>query len=278
ELSSRQVQDLYASGAPNYAIYRSTTTGGTYSLVAGGDLLRNGDAETGDTSNWSGFGGATNTDFHQGNNSFYVEGSATTSSSDFIPIDLSKPYYLEGWFKSYGAGASNLYFGFVPYDANKVQIGASEIMTIDGTETTLYAACSAGDKIVKVTNGANWQVSVNGNMAFNVDDSGNYNDLPNRNRSNSNIVRVQNMGSWWEIEFNTTVGLAYAAGIKVREHSAGGSYMYTAAGAAAVPTTWTKYSSTTQGESTHGWTSAQWWRGTRYFKILMLVNYSQDAT
>jgi len=256
--------------------YENHGTGNLSSI----ELVRNGNAETGDTSNWN-FDGVDSNDYHSGAYSFYEQGAKTVTSGDFIPVNLNREYNLEGWFKSNGTGGeSKLYFGYIPYDENKVRIANEHVHVILGTETTLYEACNSEDKIVKIVDGTNWYYTITHEfMAFDIDDSGNYNDLPNRELSNVNIINLTDQGDYWEVEFNTNVGKTYPLGTKVRMHASGGSYMYVAAGGVLVPTSWTQYvdSSGVKGESLYGTGYDMWWRGTRYARILMLANYQQSA-
>lgn len=239
-----------------------------------GEIAIDGGAESGTTANFP-FQGVTGSDAHSGTYSFYQEGHHEFGSSHLIPIDLEKEYSLEGWFKSYGTDYANLFFGYFPFDENLQIIHHTLVDGIPSSQTTLYEGISESDKVVKVVNGANWVVWQHSCMAFNIDDSGNFNDLPNRDLSNYNIIRVEDKGAYWEIEFNTNVGKTYPAGTKVRNHLSGGTYMYEAAGGSPIPTGWTKYSSRTKGESLYGASVGKWWRGTRYVQILFLQNYGQ---
>ncbi|MCK5016660.1 MAG: type II secretion system protein, partial [Candidatus Peribacteraceae bacterium] len=253
---------------------------GMLSSTGDGELITNGGAETGDTTNFA-FDGVTNTDSNTDTYSFYEEGPKSFRSSEFIPIDITKTYNQEGWFKSYGAGGdSRLYFGYVPYDENQVQISHHHVGVITDTEATLIENISSSDTVVKISNCSNWYVLSYGYMAFNIDDSGNYNDLPNRDLSNKGIESVSgDLGGYCEIEFKTTVGKTYPAGTKVRMHKSGGSYMYVAAAGAYIPTVWTSYSSSITGESISGTIYSEgFWRGTRFVKFLFLANYGQDST
>lgn len=243
------------------------------------NLVLDGDAESGTIDNWSGLDGVEGGDMYSGNFSFSRAGNSQMISNEFIPIDTSKTYNLSGWFKSAGtAGESLLYFGFIPYDENQERIARGDIDIYPDTETTLLEAIVDTDKIIKVTDGTNWQAYAYAYMAFEVDDSGNYTDLPNRNLSNYGIIRVEDMGTHWEIEFDTSVGKSYPAGTKVREHLSGGSYMYEAFGGGATPAVWTQHSSTTGGENLFGGAPGKWWKKTKYAKIIILANYAQDDT
>lgn len=248
-----------------------------------GELVTNGDAETGDVTNWN-LDGVDDADFYAGAYSFYeIGGTKTVISTEYIPINLDKAYYLEGWFKSVGVGGlSKLYFGYVPYDEDKVRIANQHVNVVVGTETTLYANVDSSDTIVQIVDGTNWYDTITHEfMAFDIDDSGNYNDLPNRILSSQNIISLTDQGAYWDVEFNTAVGKTYSAGTKVRMHTSGAGYMYTAAANNNIPTDWTNYADSggITGENLYGaGYGTSWWPGTKYARILMLTNYGQDAT
>ena len=242
------------------------------------NLALNGNAETGDTTGWD--LNSVSTDSHTGNYSFYLEGPKLIKSNDYIPINVDKAYYQEGWFKS--PTNSRLYFGYIPYDEQKREIRHEHVNYFQGTETELYESIEVNDKIIKIKNGTNWVTGLYNIIAYNVDDSGNYNDLPNFKLSNRNIIRVQEFGLYWEVEFATSVGSSFPAGTKIREHFFGGTnYMYNSASGVYLNNQWTQYNSTISGESQIGETTGMWKKGTRFVKIIVIGNYlgsSSDNT
>ncbi len=276
-LTQEEIIDDMQSGLIKHKIYRSETESGTYLDV--GVPIVNGDAELGDSTNF-GFDGLTS-DSYEGDYAFYETGGKTVTGSQYIPIDMNSEYVLSGMLKSNGSGGlSRLYYGFVPYDKNKQQITNEQVNVRSNTQTTLYEDIVSTDKIVKIPDCLSWYVLSHARMVFNIDDSGNYADLPNRDMSNQGIIRVQNMGDYCEIEFSTTVGKTYPAGTKVRMHISGSSFMYSAASSSYIPTTWTKRStSVMSGEYLSGASySGAFWHGTRYVRLLFLINYQQDST
>ena len=244
---------------------------------AGRELTVNGNAESGQKGPWTMFTGVESNDTHSGNYAFYLRNAYSgAASTTFMPIDVNSSYNLSGWFRSNGsAGNSIIYYGFVPYDKNYQQIAVYQVNPVVGTDTTLYEDVVSTSKFIKLTNGTNWYNLSYGYVAFNTDDSGRYNDLPNRNLSNSGIS-VYNNGSYWVVNFSTTVGVNAAAGTKIRMQIDGGNYMYSAASYATVPnSSWTQYSAVVRGESLYGGAATSWWRGTKYAKVLALFNYGQ---
>lgn len=239
------------------------------------NLVKNGDAETGNLNNWKGFDKVVSEGAHEGNGCFSRAGDSTVKSSEFIPIDPDKTYVLSGWMRSVGKGPSKLYFGLVPYDENKQWIERHHIEVIVGTETVLAEACGKGDMVVKIADGSKWKSIVHGRIAFEVDDSGEYADLPNRKVSSPGVTKTENKGDHWEIHLKNPCGQAYAAGVKVREHISGGTFMYHAASSKMVPAEWTLYSARLNGLSKCNEAAKKWWPGTRYVQILFLTNYQQ---
>ena len=253
---------------------------GTFETL--GELVENGGAETGNVGNFVGFEGIRSSNCNTGSYCFYRNGvNDNVQSEEFIEIDLAKTYTLSGQFKSTGLGGQSLlYLGYVPFDENKVQIKSEHVYTRLGTETELYEDIISKDKIIKIKDGTGWWVYAHDRVAFNVDDSGQYNDLPNRELSNKDIIRVQNMDPlpYWEVEFATEVGLDSDADTKIREHTSAGTYIYDGANEEYVPTSWMGYSGVTFRESLRNTDPGKWWRGTKYAKILMLLNLNQGAS
>lgn len=239
------------------------------------NLIKNGDAETGSLDNWGGFTGVVSEDVHGGNHCFSRRGNGTVLSRELIPIDPGKTYTITGWCKSVGTGPSKLYFGCAPCDENRKAIPPEHVICIPGSETTLFEACDKADTVIKIANGEKWQLIVHGRIAFEVDDSGNYEDLPNGKLSSSGMTKVENKGDHWEVHLKKPCGQSYAAGTKIREHISGGTYMYSAASNTKVPMEWTQYTAKIKGEAKHGYSGTQWRRGTKYARIMLLANYQQ---
>jgi hypothetical protein len=200
----------------------------------------------------------------------------TTVKGKWITVDSNKRYTLSGWFKSVGKEPSNLYFGFMCFDADKKLIASEHVGIIGATETTLYEACNKEDTLIKVTYAFKWKEDPHACIAFDVDDSGKYTDLPNRNLSRFGIINLEEKDRYWEVRLNEPCGRAYPAGTNVREHSAGPAYLYCAASAQAAPMGWTQYSGSVMGLSEAGAGNARWWHGTKYAKLVMLLNSEQD--
>lgn len=207
---------------------------------------------------------------------FPSKGPTTIKGKEWIPIDPKKRYTLSGWFRSVGKDPSNLYLGFMCFDADKKPIAPEHVGVVGATETTLYEACTKEATLIKVAHAFKWKEDPHAFVAFDVDDSGKYADLPNRNLSRPGIIKLEEKEGYWEVGLNAPCGRAYPAGTKVREHAAGPAYLYCTASAQAAPMEWTQFSGTVTGLSDAGTGNARWWHGTKYAKLVMLLNYDQD--
>jgi hypothetical protein len=173
---------------------------------------------------------------------YSIEGTEHVAGRDFIAVCPDKIYKLSGWFKS-ASGSSFIYFGFIPYDRNKKYIPCHAVKYIENTETELAKKCISNDKIIFVKDARNWRVMNSACVAFAVDDSGKYADLPNFNYSSAGIRKISREGGHWKIELKTACGRTYPADTKVREHfnDGSGTYIYSAAKHSSVPAKWTAY-------------------------------------
>jgi hypothetical protein len=223
----------------------------------------------------------TSTDTYSGEGySVSMTGNIQMISNKLIEIDSEKTYYQEAWFKS--NQQSPLYFGYALYDEFYRLIKFQNVAYKEGSETYLVAPCSASDTTIKINNGSKWIFSLPYYYAaFNIDDSGDYNDLPNFNLSNGNILNVVNKGTYWEVTFGSNVGINAPANTKVREHVAGNDYVYNSAKHSYVPVEWTKYSSEVKGYQEEGIPNnledlTKWRKGTKYAGLLVLGNYGYN--
>jgi hypothetical protein len=77
------------------------------------------------------------------------------------------------------------------------------------------------------------------------------------------------------------MGVEYSAGTKVRHHTSGGTYMYTAGlgnSDYTLTNTWNNFSSSTLGENLYGVDIGKFWKGTRYVRILLNTNFAGDSS
>ena len=209
---------------------------------------------------------------------YKVIGSQQIMSKVFIPVGEDKTYKLSGTFKSSGKTKSLIYFGFVPYDKNKTFINNYSVKYREKTETELAQKCTLNDKVIWIKDASYWIEGAQACIAFDVDTSGKYADLPNFNYSSRGIKRISFDGEktgYWKIELASPCRRAYPAGTKIREHvpDASGTYLYSAASYVKVPDNWTEYKGIINKNNKRLF--KKFHPGTRYVKIFMLLNFQQ---
>jgi hypothetical protein len=244
------------------------------------NLLKNGDAETGDTSGWIGFASTAATT-HEGANAFVLDGEKggpTALSVALISVDPNARYELSGFFMS-EEGTANVYLGFDCYDADKRQIASEQVTPIPGTETELREAANKGNKVLKIKNGSAWAFDPAwtppyGVVAFEVDASGACSDLPNRKLSPMGITAIRQVGGQWEVELANPMDADYPAGTKVREQRAEGAYQWLLA--KDVGSQWVELKGAMSGESTAGQEPGKFWPGTRFVRVA-IVNLNDKS-
>lgn len=245
-------------------------------ILAGQNLLKNGDAEN-EKENWEDSRIIINKESPASGTACFemTHPDGKLVSSEFIPVDGTKPYRISGAFRNAGnAPLKRVYFSLIPFDAEKKQIRANEInLYSQCTETVLTAPCAAEDFVLKIKNGSKWKDSQYGCVAFDVDDSGNLKDLPNRNISNGfGIKSIENKGDYWEVALANTCGKSYPAGTKVREHVAGNNHIYPIIIQDFNTTDeWTKVKAKVSGIAKAGVPREQFWVATAFIKIYVFV-------
>ena len=160
---------------------------------------------------------------------YQTEGPKIIISSNFIPIKDGKIYKLSGDFKAIGVVSSRLLFGYKPYTKDKKIISRESVNNIRNTETNLVKDCKSTDKIIYIKNADNWEIGNSFCIAFSIDNSGKYYDLPNFNLSSKGINKIEKLSGNYKIELNNQCGKNYFAGTKVREHASGDAHIYNAA-------------------------------------------------
>ena len=224
------------------------------------NLVKNGNAESGEGM-WS------NVQIAVGK--CYKTLAVSSISSELIPVDNSKVYVLSGMFKSADAKKTNIYFGLVPFDTNGDQIAPESVNAVDKTETELAVACSPGDTVIKIKDGSNWKIAKKNDLiAFDVDDSGKYRDLPNNNFAGS-VINAENKDGAWELTLDKPCGKTYPAGTKVRQHKSGSSYMYIVYKGQFQSNEWANLSGTVKDARNYG--AGQFWPRTKAVKVVILA-------
>ena len=247
---------------------------------AGENLIINGDAEAGDISGWTNFV-ETSTTANAGAHSFVLAGSkdagGTAQSKGLIPVDPSSGYTVSGYFMS-PEGKAWVHLGVDCFDAQKRLITSERITPVPQTETELVEEAKIGDKVVKIKNGSAWEFDADltpkyGVVAFNVDDSGAYSDLPNPNLSQRGITAIRQTGGQWEVELAKPLKEGYSAGTKVRQQKAAGASLWLAVNGAGK--NWVKISGNISGVSAVGREKGMFWPGTSFVRVTVL-NLNDD--
>jgi hypothetical protein len=242
------------------------------------NLLKNGGAETGDVSSWDAFQSVSSA-AKEGKHAFVLGPKKQAISDDFIELDPEAQYEISCFAVSQQGGAKwNI--GFDCYDAEQKRILSEDVTIIEGTETALTEEAVKGSKVLKIANGQSWAFEPGsspkwGVVAFNVDDSGAFSDLPNRERSDWGITAIRQVDGQWEVELKNPLRTDYPAGTKVRQHKTAGTCMWIADPVAS--TEWTQTKGRRSGVSmVRGDSGKKFWPGTRFVKIFILNQSDSD--
>ncbi len=243
-------------------------------VVAGENLLKNGDGENGQE-NWSEKQTQVCTANPHSGKSCLTTIVPVVISEDFIEVVPDKAYKVGGWFRSADGKPVNAYLGLAPFDKDKKPIESPNVLVIAGTETELVEDCLPACKILKVKDGSKWTLENNcgkyGLVAFNIDDSGKYLDLPNRELSaGCGIEKIEKKDGCWEISLKNPCGKIYRAGTKVREHRPGANYMYKWYQEAFQSKDWIHAEGTVKGIAETGTPVTSFWPGTKYVKVVVM--------
>ena len=235
-------------------------------------MLKNGGAESGDSGGWIEFPSVSAT-AKEGSKSFVCKQSGMVRSEELIPVDPELRYKLSAFFKSEGAEAK-MCLGFVSYDADEKEITSSQITPITGTETKLREAASKGDTVLKIENGQQWVFDTKwtpdfGFVAFDVDDSGAYSDLPNRNLSGAGLKSIRQVGGQWEVELAKPLPADFVAGTKVRQHRSQGACLWV--DTQQVGTSWKELKGRISGVSAGPRQTGKFWPGTKFVKVAIFI-------
>ncbi len=233
------------------------------------NLIKNGDAEAGLESWEKNQVEVVTENQHSGK---YCFKTLTTDviNTELIPVDATKIYKISGCFKSAGDKKINLVLGLMPLDVNKKQIHCSAVNALSGSEAELAEACKAEDTVLRVKDASTWVIkNRNNHVAFETDNSGAFNDLPN-SKVTSPIVKVEQKGTVWEVALEKACGNAYPANTPVRIQRDGGTFMYPIVSMDFQSPEWKEFTAQVKGLAKSGYSSNQFWAGTKYVKVIIL--------
>jgi hypothetical protein len=204
-----------------------------------------------------------------GKKAILLNKTAHVSSKQIFKIDQDKKYKLSYSIKNKGTKPSRFYLGFQALDANKKPIYSSQVHFYPNTETELIKDYKAGDKELFIKDGSKWKKSSIACVAFNVDDSGNYKDIPNRNLTNHGITSIVKINGGWKIALTTPCRKSFLAGTKVREHKNWTYATFLDGGNA--PQAWTQRTFVVDKMSSCAPEKGSWWPGTKYVRIYIVA-------
>jgi len=237
----------------------------------GQNLIVNGDAENG-MENWNDNQVAVCAEKpHDGKNCFKsVAGNIQTK--ELIPVDPSKAYKLSGWFRSGDNKKIKLLVGLVPHNESKKWLQSQFVNPVAGTETELVQNCKETDTVIKVKEAGKWKKEpTNSLIAFNVDATGGYKDIPNTELSTGNVIKVEQKGGSWELTLEKPCGKPYPAGTKVRQHQRSATYIYPLTVNDFNSTEWQEVSAVVKDVAQTGcYPGTKFWNSTKYVKIVIL--------
>lgn len=201
--------------------------------------------------------------------------------TQFIYIDPDKSYTLEWYFKSTWTTQSRTLFWFAEYDENFQFIANYNVQAYTWTDALLLDSVSSSDTVVTFTDSgwicdrwsAGTHFSNHATIAFDVDHSGQYNDLPNRNLSSRWFTSIVDNWDSCTLTLNNAVWQSYPSGTKIRMHQSWSSYNYGVVAWSVVPNTWTHYSWTISWISQKAAAHTSFRRWTKFVRVNVLPNY-----
>jgi hypothetical protein len=223
---------------------------------------------------WHGKGLSTIED--GGQKHLQVKGPGLLFYKKEFKVDPTQSYTLKAEFKSGNTKTPNLFFGLICLDENKKHIATQYVNVLRGSETELTQACSAEDKVVKVKNAAAWKTDKYSYIAFDIDNSGKFKDLPNNKLSSMGLLKIKEKDGIWNVTLKSSCGQTFPAGTKVRLHRSGGTYLYSIAINEPVLTEWTELEDDINGQTLAGFDSNKFKVGTKYVRIIGLINFQGD--
>lgn len=230
-----------------------------------GNLIKNGHAEYGDTSFWSGLDkmskgstGIRKGTGHGGEYAFEWKGQSSQIKSDPVEVDTGKAYELKGFFKSEGEVKTSIIFGLVMLDAEKRKIMSWNRSSVKGTRTELVAPSSPDGNVLKVKDATAWKQGASYAVSFGKEEN-----ALNFDVSPLDVTSVQKEGDYWKIVLKKPCGMAFPAGTQVVENTAGNNGIFLdGAVNAVIPGEWTELKGIVGPK--------QWWPGTKYISVTVI--------
>lgn len=218
-------------------------------------------------------------------------------STEYIPVDTSRTYLISARFRAIGADPSITFLGFDPFDSNKREISAWEVVRY-GSDETITAFDDTSISVAETISGWNSDGSIAGNRSLAFYYSGDTTKLPDAvhywypaqysplngyyNPASSQGAYSTAIGN--TIFLNTPIPSAIASRIipgttKIKNHSSGGSYLYTGADSGKElknDGVWHEYGGNIIGEA-FGNNANTFRPQTKFVKLIFGVNYDASV-
>ncbi|MBO4344164.1 MAG: hypothetical protein J5833_00315, partial [Victivallales bacterium] len=237
-------------------------------LFAEENLLKNGTA-SGGIAPMQGMEVVTSTD---GRKCFEVKPSGKVLvGGDLIEVDADARYLLSVELMSGAGEAGKLSFGLIPYNINRQLTSYSSVAYAEGSDAVLAEDAERGATVLVFDGVKDWQsLQKRYYRVIAMNAKNDFSDLPNRELCYS-ITAMEQEGGRTRVTLNHPIQKAYKAGTKCRLHRDGG-YQWSIMENGKVPTVWKSYSATISGMSTRGVPLNQFWKDTKYVRIVIQYN------
>jgi hypothetical protein len=211
-----------------------------------------------------------------GENVLQASGPVSLMTKEQLVVDVSKVYQISGRFRvAPGAEAGRFYLGIAPFDAEGRLISPQFVSVVAGSETQLAGEVKSGDTEILIKDNPKWRSDGNLTLAFDVDESGQLKDLPNRNAAPGIKSMEKQDNGTVKLLLNGKMNRSYPAGTWVRQHLYGSTYMYNVSTTA--PAEWKTFTGTITGEVRQGAPGNKWWNGSKKGAIIVLANLGGNA-
>ena len=154
-----------------------------------------------------------------------VKGRGIFFSAKTLDVDPAGNYHFSVEYRTRSGSPVKILTGFVPLDGNGKAIPAKTVSRIPGTETETAAEAYRGEKILRVKDASKWKADLSdGYVAF--DAKADLSDLPNASVFPMVKNGVEKEGDVWKITLKNPLQKNISAGMKVRQHTGGGAYIW----------------------------------------------------
>ncbi len=255
-----------------------------YIASRGENLLTNGTCLLGNNYNFSALTFDGSDTYYAGGCFKHVGGRIEPKTDEFMPVDVSQTYEISYYAKS-SSSTSTLYDYLAMYDIDKLEIGASHIMWIAGSTTTLAQELKNGDTKVYLASVAGFNQSASatyqrGLIFWNYTNSYGY-TYGTETYSRNKYTNLWANSSSFDTT-NNTITLSSVwnkgtipAGTAVSQSNDGSSYTYMTTGAAG-STNWFQRKATMSGVGKNN-ASGKFREGTAFVKLGWLIDQNSES-